>query len=504
MTDSHAEAQSAILWRSKLIKRCKDDAVFRQAIYDKCAKGEEGLIFWLNNFAWVYEIIGLFYEEGRVPLVLYPSQEVIVRDIYKGITGEYETKTPRILEKSRDMGATWLVLLIYLWFWMFGGEGNDFLVGSQTKEDVSQLGVMSTLMEKMRFQMSLQPVFLAPAGFDLDNPAHSSVFRIYNPVTGASIIGRANTMRFGRSGRFRSAFLDEFGFWDNTDAAAWRACSQSAKLRIGASTAHGRGNHFFALRSGKAGDVIVHRLHWTQHPHKDQEWYDNECRTMSTEDIAQELDIDYDASVTGRCYESFSIEKNQIDSYEPRAGAPLILACDFNIDPMAWIIGQEQSGGTAVFFDELVMSTTTTEAAAIAFVNRYRRYRTRHVDLYGDAAGRARHVRSHATDYDIIVKVLTKAGWTVTRHIPSKNPAVAARVSSVNKMFADWEHDDTPRLFFTKNCEEAIASISATRWKRDRTGIDKSDNIEHITDSLGYYVHKRYPAKPNQATSRRR
>lgn len=48
------------------------------------------------------------------------------------------------------------------------------------------------------------------------------------------------------------------------------------------------------------------RLHWSLNPMYTREWYEWKTRDMTPEQIAQELEISYDASVTGRVYQRFA------------------------------------------------------------------------------------------------------------------------------------------------------------------------------------------------------
>jgi hypothetical protein len=48
------------------------------------------------------------------------------------------------------------------------------------------------------------------------------------------------------------------------------------------------------------------RLHWSAHPFYTKEWYDWKTKSMTIEQVAQELEISYDASVSGRVYPRFA------------------------------------------------------------------------------------------------------------------------------------------------------------------------------------------------------
>jgi len=59
------------------------------------------------------------------------------------------------------------------------------------------------------------------------------------------------------------------------------------------------------------------RYHRTEHPFYDTKWYEWKCRGKSKEQIAQELEIDYDTAIIGRVYDMFPTEKSDV-KYNPQ------------------------------------------------------------------------------------------------------------------------------------------------------------------------------------------
>src|ERR1700733_1856627 len=74
--------------------------------------------------------------------------------------------------------------------------------------------------------------------------------------------------------------------------------SQTTNCRIDVSTPRGMNNPFARKRFG--GKINVYSLHWTDDPRKDQAWYEKQCHDIDDPVvIAQEIDLDYSASVEG-------------------------------------------------------------------------------------------------------------------------------------------------------------------------------------------------------------
>jgi hypothetical protein len=73
--------------------------------------------------------------------------------------------------------------------------------------------------------------------------------------------------------------------------------SQTTRCRIDVSTPNGLGNAFAQKRFG--GRIDVFTFHWRDDPRKNDEWYEKETAYLDPVTIAQEIDINYSASVEG-------------------------------------------------------------------------------------------------------------------------------------------------------------------------------------------------------------
>lgn len=253
------------------------------------ALAKRDILFWINTFVFTYNPRKT---PSSMPFVTYKYEDELILDLVDRVKNQKDL----LIDKSRDMGVTWCVLLVFTWFWQFGAEGFDFLVGSRKEQYIDVVGNMDTLIEKIRFILRNQPKWMLPRGFDWKT--HSNYMKIINPETKNTIVGEATNNNFSRGGRRRAIFFDEFAFWD-VDAAAWRASADSTNCRIVVSTPCGLNNHFAKLRFSNSIDVRT--LHWKLHPEKDEKWYQAECirRNNDPVEIAQELDINYEGSEGG-------------------------------------------------------------------------------------------------------------------------------------------------------------------------------------------------------------
>ena len=282
--------------RFKLLVKAQKSQELRNIQWLMC---QQDILYWVNIYAATYNPRK---NPSTIPFITYPYEDKLLLDLVDSIKNQKDI----LIDKSRDMGVTWCVLLVFTWFWQFHGEGQDFLVGSRKEQYIDVMGNMDTLIEKIRFLIRNQPRWLWPKGFDFKT--HSNYMRILNPDTKATITGEATNNNFSRGGRRKAIFFDEFAFWE-CDSQAWRASADSTNCRIVVSTPCGFNNQFAKLRH--SGAMEVRSLHWRLHPEKDQAWYDNECKRRNNDavEIAQELDINYEGSEEGVLFEFAELKK---------------------------------------------------------------------------------------------------------------------------------------------------------------------------------------------------
>lgn len=258
----------------------------REVYYACCARD---IIFWINTSCWTLDPRKT---PANLPFITYKFQDELILDLQKHIREQKDI----LFDKSRDMGLTWCVLLVFQHFWQFGESGNDFLLGSRKEGYVDKTGDMDALFPKLDYSIRNQPKFLLPKGFDIDK--HRNYMNIINPHTGSTIAGEATNESFGRGGRRRAVLFDEFAFWENSQSA-WRSAADTTKCRVAVSTPCGLNNQFAKLRFSETIDV--HSVHWKLHPEKTDEWYKSECERRNNDkvEIGQELDISYETSEDG-------------------------------------------------------------------------------------------------------------------------------------------------------------------------------------------------------------
>lgn len=254
---------------------------------------------WFNHWIWTYDPRGMpFGLPANIPFVLRPKQVELVDWLIE----RESTQTHGLIEKSRDEGMSYVVLGFYLHRWLFV-EGFAGGVGSRKEELVDKKGDPKTLLHKFRDMFSKMPHWMKPKGFV--EKVHDNYMRIINPDNGATVTGEAGD-NIGRGGRTTMYFLDEWAFVDRQEAVD-AAISQNTNVHIKGSTPNGIGDRFHQDRF--SGRYAVFTMPWRVNPDKNWQvelrgkliypWYEKQLATLDEVVLAQEVDINYAASVEG-------------------------------------------------------------------------------------------------------------------------------------------------------------------------------------------------------------
>lgn len=261
-------------------------------------------------------------QPSLLPFLLFPKQAEYIEWLYK----RYQLKEDGLVEKSRDMGATWLCCAFAVWMWIFI-PGSSVSFGSRKEDLVDEIGNPDSIFEKMRILLDNLPVEFLPAGFVLRTNA--AYMKILNPSTGSNIKGESGD-NIGRGGRSSLYFKDESAFYERPERIE-AALSMNSDVKIDVSTPNGNGNPFYRKRHG--GKVPVFTFHWRDDPRKDKVWYEKQKDMLDPVVLAQEVDINYDASLAN----AFINADHVRDAMQKRASeifdeggnqAPLFLGVD--------------------------------------------------------------------------------------------------------------------------------------------------------------------------------
>lgn len=222
------------------------------------------------------------------PFLLFPKQKEWV----DWVLDHWKNQKNGITEKSRDAGMSWLSIATACTLCLFYDE-MAIGFGSRKEEYVDKLGAPKSLFYKARLFMDLLPVEFRGGWTRKDHAPH---MRIMFPESGSVISGESGD-GIGRGDRAAIYFVDEAAFLERPELVE-ASLSQTTNCRIDISTPQGMQNPFSKKRF--SGKIDVFTFHWRDDPRKDDKWYQETCDEIDNPVvIAQELDLDYSASVEG-------------------------------------------------------------------------------------------------------------------------------------------------------------------------------------------------------------
>jgi len=238
-----------------------------------------------------------------MPFIMFQRQAEFV-EFLRAVMADEENG---LVEKARDMGATWVCSAFSVWLWRFY-PGAAVGWGSRKEQLVDKIGDPDSIFEKMRILIRRLPREFWPRGFNEKD--HMAYMRIVNPETGATITGEAGD-NIGRGGRKLIYFKDESAHYERPEKIE-ASLADNTRVQIDISSVNGLGNVFHRRReAGKEWDggpahkgaTNVFVMDWRDHPLKDDAWYLARKIKADADGLAhvfaQEVDRNYSASVDG-------------------------------------------------------------------------------------------------------------------------------------------------------------------------------------------------------------
>ncbi len=196
--------EANLRFRSELLADAARNIGLQRQLRVMCAKS---ILFWLNLFCWTYrqnivhdDGVQRSLVDGRLnwwPFITWPCQDdaaqIMVESIHEGRNV--------LIDKSRDMGATWLFLSVFHWFWQFHRHVN-FLEVSRKQELVDKRGNPKSLFWKHDRLLERQPHWLKPR-------SDRTELLLVNKSLESTISGEATTGSVGQGDRTTAVGIDE-------------------------------------------------------------------------------------------------------------------------------------------------------------------------------------------------------------------------------------------------------------------------------------------------------
>jgi len=222
-------------------------------------------------------------------------------------------------------------------------------------------------------------------------------------------------------------------------------------------------------------------LHWPSSDIVTADVLDWARTNLSPQDYKEQYDGDW-LTMSGGVYFAFDKEGNTSTSCVYRRNQPIIVGMDFNVDPMAWVIGH-MIDGQVFIFDEIYIHNTNTRRSLDALAEKYGEHKAGWF-FTGDASSRARKTSADLTDY---AQIYADTRFENSQVIfPQANPSIHTRIATVNAAFLNANEER--RLFISESCENLIRDLAVGYKPGTREIDDNKGKMGHITDALGYLL----------------
>jgi hypothetical protein len=411
-----------------------------------------------------------------IDFTLYPYQKDLVEELVDDILNGGDL----FIEKSRDMGASWVVLAVFLWAWL-NVDGFQALVGSR-KEDYVDNGQIDSLFGKLDYLIAhIKDPLLMPQGFRIEK--HRTYMKLVNPDNGNTIQGESSNKNFSRAGRYTVVFFDEFGFWPDA-RRSWQAAGDATKFRLAVTTPPDEPSYAKALRFSDRIKILT--LHWRLHPKKDDDWYAYERTRRTDEEVLHELDISWEYSSVGRPYPE--IKDCPVGQFEYDPSLPLYKVLDIGLDAVAigwwqpvrnsdWItlVAAYENSDKIIdwympFFGKDIDSKFVYTDDDLKMIEQVKYWQSGTV--YGDPSGKQRHIESKVSPYTIL-----KRDYGITVTVNDRENDWPSRKDAAKRLMTHLRINDTPGTKWFIEC------VSSSRYpKRD-------EETSQATNAISRPVH---------------
>ena len=327
-----------LLFRRNLNRECVKDQNLQRGVRYYC---KNDIIFYVNAFVWQFNPKAK--RAGEVgPFIAWDFQQQALLEMLYCI----ETDEDLLIEKSRQMGASWMLCIAFEWLWHWHDWKSMHFI-SRTEEMVES-DKDESLFWKIDFIHRCMPTWLMPKKWT----NKKMLYR--NGDTNSSISGEASVGEAGVGGNKTAMGIDEFSrLKHGKDFEVLHHTSNTTGCRIFNGTHLGLDTAMYEL--SQRPDIRKLMLHWTQHPiySKGMYRYDKETNQVEIFDTSYEYPKDFvfikDGSPTGGPRPG--VRSPWYDKECKRKGSARAIAMDLDIDPR---------GSVSQVFDPLLIRRLKT------------------------------------------------------------------------------------------------------------------------------------------------
>lgn len=260
-------------------------------------------------------------------------------------------------------------------------------------------------------------------------------------------------------------------------------------------------NHYYDMYEYaiKGEDPDYKVFHWKSEEILPEDVIAAAKRTMSARQYNQEYCASFETA-SGRIYEDYCADNFTHAELQPTE--EIHWMHDQNFTPLSSAIAVIRDD-VPYFVDEIILEHAVSRESAKEFVEKFKDHKNKKVFIYGDPAGRAGEKHGHKSDYDEIEEVLRLHGWKYERRVKHKHPAIKDRQNAVRALIRNAEGQ--VRLFVNTSkapyCHKGLATVQLKEGSSFQE--DQTNQYQHITTAIGYFVDWHWPVGAIKFTSSR-
>ena len=250
-------------------------------------------------------------------------------------------------------------------------------------------------------------------------------------------------------------------------------------------------NHFYDMAeyAKTANDPDYALFHWTSEEILPPDVIEAAKRTMSSKQYNQEYRASFETA-GGRIYEDYGEANYTRETISPHE--ELHWTHDQNFTPLSSAVAVIRKD-IPYFLDEIVLTSAISRQSAEEFVVKYADHLNKKVYVYGDPAGRAGEKHGHKSDYNEIEDVLRQHNWKFERRVRPAHPSIKDRQNAVRSLIRNALGD--VRLFVhptkARYCHKGLSTVQLKKGSTFQE--DQTNEFQHITTAIGYFVDWHWP-----------
>ncbi len=385
-----------------------------------------------------------------------------------------------IAAKSRQMLATWTVCAFVLYKALYANPGTYLMLSKGARDSEELLKRLKIIVnnlqgaERDEIRVRKERIEFSNESRIIALPATEDAVRMHSPA---------------------GVFWDEMAFTPVSDAiwTAVKPALDSGGSFWGVSTPNGSDNIFHQLYMDAANGITKHRIHWSEHPHRDENWRLNAAQGLSESKWKQEYEIDFDVLID-RVYSEYDPLKHVLSKqyqWNSEKGRTF-RAIDFGYRHPYVIWAQQSVEGNMVIFDEWEGHDATIEDMALQISRIDLKHGISESDVTVtacDPAGAAINDSGLSA-----VERLKKKGMKLTW----RNSEILTGVELVKVMLKDSNGNISLR--FSPTVQKLLDHLRHYRWGNENGNPVKDDVHDHGLDALRYLIINLHIPTPKAST----